>query len=229
MIPRPPDPLIVALDLSDLERAEALATALAPHAGMLKVGLELFTAFGRDAVTRIARHGPVFLDLKLHDIPHTVERAAENIAGMGVSMLSVHALGGDRMIAAAVRGATRGAQAFSPSAAVPRVVAVTALSSLSGEELASAASLAFEAMTAGASGVVASGDDVRAIREACGEELCVVVPGIRPSGSDGADQVRTLTPLAAQEKGADYIVVGRPIIESADPPAAARSILLELR
>ncbi len=228
MIPRPAAPLIVALDVSDLDRAEELAALLAPHVAMMKVGLELFTAFGPTAVARVARHASVFLDLKLHDIPNTVERTASTIARMGVSMFTIHALGGPSMIEAAVRGAARGAVDSSHSMTAPVVLAVTVLSSQSGEELASPVSLAFEAKAAGATGVVVSGDDVEDVREVCGEEFCLVVPGIRPSGSNGDDQVRILTPLAAQEKGADYLVIGRPIIESPDPPAAARSILLEL-
>ncbi len=225
MIPRPAQPLVVALDFSDLERADALAAALAPHVGMLKVGLELFWAHGPEAVRRIARRGPVFVDAKLHDIPTTVERAAANVARLGVAMLNVHSLGGEAMMRAALAGADRGAaEGGHPP---PLVVAVTVLSSLAGEELASPASLAFEAKSAGLAGVLVSGEDVRDVRDVCGEEFCLVVPGIRPSGSNGDDQVRVLTPEAAIKRGADYLVVGRPITEAVDPIAAAQRILLE--
>jgi orotidine-5'-phosphate decarboxylase len=227
MIPPPDNPLIVALDVSDLDRAEALAAELAGRAGMLKVGLELFWAHGPDAVRRIARHAPVFVDAKLHDIPTTVERAAANIARLGVAMMNVHSLGGEAMMRAAVDGAARGAEEAGRPA--PLVLAVTVLSSLAGEELASPASLAFEARAAGAAGVVVSGEDVATVREVCGEEFCLVVPGIRPAGSNGHDQVRILTPEEAIAKGADYLVVGRPVTESRDPGGVARSIVATLR
>jgi orotidine-5'-phosphate decarboxylase len=227
MIPPPENPLIVALDVSDLDRAEALAAELAGRAGMLKVGLELFWAHGPEAVRRVARHAPVFVDAKLHDIPTTVERAAANIARLGVAMMNVHSLGGEAMMRAAVDGAARGAEEAGHP--VPLVLAVTVLSSLAGEELASPASLAFEARAAGAAGVVVSGEDVTTVREVCGEEFCLVVPGIRPAGSNGHDQVRILTPEEAIAKGADYLVVGRPVTESRDPGGVARSIVATLR
>lgn len=221
------NPLILAIDRTDLDQAADLARRLAPEVGMLKVGLELFWANGPEAVRRIGEAGPVFVDSKLHDIPNTVEHAAANIAGLGVAMLNVHALGGQAMMSAAVRGAERGAaEAGHPK---PLVVAVTVLSSQSGEELASPASLAYEALTAGLDGVVVSGDDVRDVRSACGESFCLVVPGIRPTGSNGHDQVRILTPGEAMMRGADYLVVGRPITDAADPVGAARGILAGIR
>jgi orotidine-5'-phosphate decarboxylase len=227
MIPRPSDPLVVALDVSDAERAEQLADALAPHVGLLKVGLELAWAAGPEVVRRIASHAPVFVDAKLHDIPNTVERAAANIARLGVRMLTVHALGGEAMMRAARAGADRGAAEAHVDP--PLVVAVTVLSSLSGGDLASPASLAFEATTSGLDGVVVSGDDVEDVRAVCGDAFCLVVPGIRPAGGNGHDQVRVLTPRGAIEKGADYIVVGRPITGADDPAGVARSIVREAR
>ena len=227
MIPRPADPLIAALDVSALEEAERLATLLSPHVGMLKVGLELAWGVGPEAVRRFAAHGPVFVDCKLHDIPNTVERAAANVARLGVAMLNVHALGGEAMMRAARSGADRGASAAGVDP--PLVVAVTVLSSHAGEGLASPASLAFEAKAAGLDGVVVSGEDVEDVRAACGEEFCLVVPGIRPAGSNGHDQVRVLTPVEAIERGADYLVIGRPLTEAADPVGVARGILRDLR
>jgi orotidine-5'-phosphate decarboxylase len=227
MIPRPENPLIVALDTSDLDEAERLADVLAPHAAMLKVGLELAWAYGPDAVRRIASKGPVFVDAKLHDIPNTVERAAANIAKLGIAMLNVHAMGGEVMMRAALEGAARGAD--QADVAMPLVVAVTVLSSLSGEELASPASLAWEAKQSGLAGVVVSGEDVRDVRQVCGDTFCLVVPGVRPSGANGDDQVRVLTPAGAIERGADYLVVGRPITGSHDPVGVARGIVLEAR
>lgn len=218
--------MVVALDVSDLDAAETLARTLEGTAGLLKVGLELFAARGPASVERVRAFAPVFLDLKLHDIPTTVEHAARNAARRGIDMLTVHALGGEAMVAAAVRGASDGAPADRPT---PAVVAVTVLSSLAGEGLASPASLAFEAVSAGASGVVVSGDDVSDVRDVVGEEAILVVPGIRPAGSNGHDQVRILTPEEAIERGADYLVVGRAISESRDPAAVARAILASVR
>jgi orotidine-5'-phosphate decarboxylase len=194
---------------------------------MVKVGLELFTAHGPASVVRIRSIAPVFLDLKLHDIPTTVERAARNAARLGVAMLTVHAMGGEAMMAAAVRGAAQGSE--EAGHASPAVAAVTVLSSLSGESLASPASLAFEARAAGATGAVVSGEDVAVVREVTGEEFCLIVPGIRPAGSNGHDQVRLLTPEEALDAGADYLVIGRPITEANDPAGAARSILATIR
>ncbi len=227
MIPRPENPLCVALDVSDLGRAEALARELAGSVGMLKVGLELVWAHGPEAVRRIASYAPVFVDSKLHDIPNTVERASANIARLGPAMFNVHALGGEAMVAAAVRGAAQGASEGGHPR--PMVVAVTVLSSLAGEGLASPASLAFEARAAGADGVVVSGEDVATVREVTDESFCLVVPGIRPKGSNGDDQVRVLTPSEAVEEGADYLVIGRPITESSDPAGSARTILAQIR
>jgi len=221
-----PGPIIVALDRSSLEEAEALAVAVAPSACMLKVGLELFWAQGPEAVRRIASYGPVFVDAKLHDIPNTVEHAAANIAHLGARMVTVHSLGGEAMMAAARSGAERGAG--EAGLARPLVVAITVLSSQSGEDLASPASLAFEAQEAGCDGVVVSGDDVADVRAVCGEEFVLVVPGIRPAGSNGNDQVRVLTPLEALERGADYLVIGRPITAAKNPGATAASILASL-
>ena len=226
MIPRPENPIVVALDVSDIDRAETLARSLEGRIGMFKIGLELFAAHGPAAVLRLRNYGPTFLDLKLHDIPNTVERAARNCARMGVAMVSVHALGGEAMVRAAVRGAAQGSAGSAPA---PIVAGVTVLSSLSGEELASSASLAFEAKASGAGAVVVSGDDVQVVREVVGEAFVLVVPGIRPAGSNGHDQVRILTPEEALEAGADYLVIGRAITDSPDLAGTAESILATIR
>jgi orotidine-5'-phosphate decarboxylase len=224
----PAERICAALDFPSWERASSFAWAIAPAVGMLKVGLELFTAEGPAAVRAAAALGrPVFLDLKLHDIPATVEGAARNCARLEVAMLTVHALGGEAMVAAAVRGAATGAEEAGHAA--PMVLAVTVLSSIAGEGLASAPSLAFEAVAAGADGVVVSGEDVATVREVLGPAACLVVPGIRPAGSNGHDQVRILTPEEAIERGADYLVVGRPITGSTDPAGVARAILATVR
>ena len=226
MIPPPPNPLIAALDVTEQAEADRLVALLAPHVGMLKVGLELAWAEGPDAVRRVAAHAPVFVDAKLHDIPNTVERASANIARLGVAMFNVHALGGDAMMRAARDGAARGAEAG--GVPMPLVVAVTVLSSQGGEGLASPASLAWEAKEAGLDGVVVSGEDVRDVRDACGDAFVLAVPGIRPPGSNGDDQVRVLTPSAAIERGADYLVVGRPVTSSSDPVGVLRGMLYDV-
>jgi orotidine-5'-phosphate decarboxylase len=224
VIPRPENPLMLALDTSDLRQAERWADALAPHIGILKVGLELFWAHGPEGVRRVAAHAPVFVDCKLHDIPTTVERASANVAALGVRVFNVHALGGVAMMRAAAEGAARGAERA--DAGRPLVLAVVVLSSQAGEDLASPVSLAWEAKEAGLDGVVVSGEDVREVREVCGDAFCLAVPGIRPEGSNGHDQVRVLTPSGAIDAGADYLIVGRPVTEARDPVAAARAILL---
>jgi orotidine-5'-phosphate decarboxylase len=221
-----PNPLVIALDRSSLDEAEALAASLSVVAGLFKVGLQLFVANGPSAVVRVRAHGPVFLDLKLHDIPNTVGRAAREAARLGPALLTVHALGGEPMVRAAVEGAEEGASAegFDP----PKVIAVTVLSSVGGESLASPASLAFEAVSAGAAGAVVSGDDVREVREALGPEPVIVVPGVRPGGFGSNDHFRVLTPREAIKSGADYLVVGRPVTDAPDPASVARGILAEV-
>ncbi|HUG87900.1 MAG TPA: orotidine-5'-phosphate decarboxylase [Actinomycetota bacterium] len=218
--------LIVAADVSTVAAAEDLARQLAGTVGMVKVGLELYAAEGPESVRRLRGHLPVFLDLKLHDIPTTVERASRVVGSLGAAMITVHALGGPDMVAAAARGSSEGAveRGLEP----PEVIAVTVLSSLAEAAGASPASLAFEAIEAGARGVVCSGDHVREVREALGEGPLIVVPGIRPTGLGPNDHARVLTPGEAVERGADLLVVGRPITRAADPAAAARAITREL-
>jgi orotidine-5'-phosphate decarboxylase len=193
---------------------------------MTKVGLTLFVAAGPESVERVREHTPVFLDLKLHDIPKQVEGAARSAARLGPELLTVHALGGPAMVAAAVEGAADGAAAAGHEP--PAIIAITVLSSLAGEGLASPASLAFEAVKAGAAGVVVSGEDVADVRAVLGPMAMLVVPGIRPGGQPGNDHVRILSPGEALELGADLIVVGRPVAGAADPSSAARAILREV-
>jgi orotidine-5'-phosphate decarboxylase len=221
-----PNPLIVAVDTSDLDEAERLARELAGLVGYLKVGLELFTSAGPEAVIRLRALAPIMLDLKLHDIPNTVGRAARNVGRLGAGLLTVHALGGPQMVGAAVAGACDGAAKTGVDQ--PAILAITVLSSLAGEDLATPASLAFEAVKAGASGVVVSGEDVATVREVLGPQAHLVVPGIRPGGQPANDHARVLSPGEALERGADHIVVGRPVTGSRDPAAAARAILREI-
>lgn len=220
------NPLIVAADVSDVAAAEDLAKRLAPSVAMVKVGLELFCAEGPAAVERVRAHAPVFLDLKLHDIPATVGGAARQAGRLGATLLTVHALGGPEMVRAAVEGAAEGAARAGLEA--PGIIGVTVLSSLAEAAGASPASLAFEALSAGARGAVVSGEDVKHVREALGGDILLVVPGIRPSGQASNGHARVLTPAEALEAGADYLVVGRPITRAADPSAAAEAILREI-
>ncbi|MBU8536991.1 orotidine-5'-phosphate decarboxylase [Falsiroseomonas tokyonensis] len=225
--------LCVALDAPDLATAEAWAAAVAPHAGLLKVGLELFSAEGGLAVRRIAAHRPVFLDVKLHDIPNTVAGAIRSLAPLGPAWITIHAAGGPAMVEAARRAAEAAG-----GAARPRILAVTVLTSLdaatlaeigvSGGPVQQVLRLSRLAMAAGADGLVCSPREVAPIRDALGELPVLVVPGVRPAGSAADDQARTATPEQVAKDGADWIVVGRPITRATDPAAAAAAIAAAL-
>jgi orotidine-5'-phosphate decarboxylase len=219
------DRICAALDFPSWQRAAAFARAIAPAVGMLKVGLELFVAEGPPVVRAAAALGrPVFLDLKLHDIPATVEGAARSAAATGASLLTVHASGGAEMVRAAVRGA----------GPATRVLAVTVLTSLDAAALAAigragpaeaaVVRLARLAVDAGAGGLVCSPQEVAAVRAAVGPAPLLVVPGVRPPGAAKGDQARVATPEDAVRAGADVIVVGRPLRDAPDPVAAARAI-----
>ncbi len=233
-----PHRLIVALDVATAPDADALVARLARLGVAFKVGSQLFTAAGPDAVAAIVRRGgKVFLDLKFHDIPNTVGAAARAAARLGAFMFNVHALGGAEMMRAAREGAAAGAgEAGVPP---PLVIAVTVLTSHTEASLREAlggdvrlgeqaARLAAQARAAGLDGVVASPHEVAAIRAACGAAFTIVTPGIRLPGSPPDDQRRTMTPAEATRAGADYLVVGRPILQATDPAGAARAILEDL-
>ena len=226
--------LCVALDSSDREWIRSTATALADHVGWLKVGLEAFSAHGPALVEELAAYGPrVFLDLKLHDIPATVGRAAANCAACGASMLTVHAAGGRRMMEAAVEGARQGVEKDPP-----KIVAVTVLTSLDGTALSEleinrtpadlVGAWAVLASESGLDGVVASAHEAAALRRDFGEDFLIVTPGIRPASSATDDQRRVMTPAEAIQAGADVLVVGRPITGAGDPVEAAESIVKEM-
>jgi len=224
--------LIVALDVPDLAAAWRMARRLAGHVGMFKVGSQLFVAAGPRVVEKLAGFGArIFLDLKFHDIPNTVVGAVRAAAGLpGVRLINVHALGGLEMMRVA-RAALGGRRR-------PRLIAVTVLTSqdraslrrtgIAAPPLAQALKLARLARQAGLDGVVASAQEVRAIRRACGSKFLVVVPGVRPGGARRGDQARVATPAEAIRAGADYIVVGRPITEARDPVRAAEAVLAEI-
>ena len=226
--------LCVALDSSDCEWIRSTATALADHVGWLKVGLEAFSAHGPALVEELAAYGPrVFLDLKLHDIPATVGRAAANCAACGASMLTVHAAGGRRMMEAAVEGARQGVEKDPP-----KIVAVTVLTSLDGTALSEleinrtpadlVGAWAVLASESGLDGVVASAHEAAALRREFGDHFLIVTPGIRPASSATDDQRRVMTPAEAIQAGADVLVVGRPITGAGDPVEAAGSIVKEM-
>ena len=233
---KPRERLIAALDVKDPAAAGALAGKLAGHVGMFKVGLELYVAHGPASLEAVRVHRlPIFLDLKLHDIPQTVESAARGAGALGATLVTVHASGGAPMIAAARRGLHQGARAAGLPA--PRLLAVTVLTSLSAAELEavglgpareSVPRLARLAIDAGADGVVCSPQEVKALRDALGAGPLLVVPGVRPAGAAKGDQQRTGTPREAMLDGATYLVVGRPLRDAPDPAAAADAIAAEI-
>ena len=226
--------LCVALDGSDREWIVSTARDLAPHVGWLKLGLEAFTAFGPSLVEDVAAaHGRVFLDIKLHDIPNTVRRAAANCAATGAAMFNVHAAGGRAMLEAAVEGADHGS-----NGPRPLVIAVTVLTSLDQRAVAElglgsdpaeiVARWALLARESGLDGVVASAREASLIGRTWGADFLIVTPGIRPSWQVAGDQKRVMAPADALAAGADILVVGRPITDAESPSAAAARILEEL-
>ena len=229
--------IIAALDLPDPKAAAALAGKLLGHVGLFKIGLELFVAHGKAALDAVEPFGlKVFLDLKLHDIPQTVESAARGAGALGVDMVTVHASGGAAMVAAARRGLQQGAaEAGKPA---PRLLAVTVLTSLGEDDLAAIGlqgpasqavlRLARLALGAGADGLVCSPAEVAGLRQEVGPAPLLVVPGIRPAGAQQGDQRRTGTPRQAIVDGATYLVVGRPLRDSPDPAAAADAIARDI-
>jgi orotidine-5'-phosphate decarboxylase len=221
--------IIVALDYADPAEAIALADRLDPRNCALKVGKELFVAAGPEPVRQLIDRGfRVFLDLKFHDIPNTVARACEAATRLGVWMLNVHAAGGRPMLVAARDAVTRAAaERNTPK---PVLIAVTVLTSLDGSALQEigfraepgvvALKLAHLALDCGLDGVVCSAVEAAALRRALGPRAKLVTPGIRPESSRADDQARIATPAAAIANGADYLVIGRPITQAADPPSA---------
>ncbi len=230
------DRLAVALDVPDLARARGLLEALRGVPGWLKVGSELFTASGPDALAAAQRHARVFLDTKLHDIPNTVAGAVAAAARQGVAMLTLHAAGGGAMLRAAREGALEGASAA--GCEPPLLLAVTVLTSFGPPELKEVgvaggvdeqvARLVDVALAAGLDGVVASPREAAAVRRRAGDALRIVTPGIRPAAWPRDDQNRTATAAEAIRAGADVLVVGRPVVAAADPGAAARMLVCEI-
>jgi orotidine-5'-phosphate decarboxylase len=222
------NPIFVAIDTPSLERAKLLAEQVRANAGGVKLGLEFFSANGPAGVAAILELGvPVFLDVKLHDIPNTVAKAVEALAPLEPAVLTVHAAGGRAMLEAAKAAAPAGT----------KVVAVTVLTSLDGDDLRSIGvssepreqveRLAELARSAGLDGIVCSGAEVAAARAAWPDGF-FVVPGVRPAGGDVSDQKRVVTPRQALDDGASILVIGRPITAAADPVTALRDIAAAL-
>jgi orotidine-5'-phosphate decarboxylase len=242
----PRSSLIVALDFDSLSSAVKFATKISDLVGMFKIGMQLFTAAGPQAVKEVSALGPgVFLDLKFHDIPNTVAGAVLSaVAISGVQLLNIHTLGGTAMMGAAVQ-AVNAVSAMGEDR--PRLLAVTILTSMDQKAMREVGinglpkdrvvKLARLAKQTGVDGVVASVEEARAIRKACGPDFLIVTPGIRPKAEPSLekkavgkkyDQSRTATPAAAIRAGADYLVVGRPILAAVDPRAAAQEIVEEI-
>jgi len=228
----PRERLIVALDVSSAAAAQQIVAAVGDSALTYKVGMQLYTAEGPPAVRALVKSNRrVFLDLKYHDIPNTVAAAVCEAAQLGVSMLTVHASGGGRMLSAA----TVAARQANPSL---MVLAVTVLTSLDDGDLDKTGvhgrvrdqvlRLAALAIANGCHGVVASAREAAELRKELGEQFLIVTPGVRPPGADRGDQIRVVTPAEAIAAGATHIVVGRPITSAADPAAEARAILAQI-
>lgn len=227
------NPIIVALDTQEVAEATAISQEVAPHVGAVKLGLEFFTANGAAGVRQITQLGvPVFLDLKFHDIPNTVAKAIAATAGMNMFMMTVHTSGGHHMLRKAIEASDRVAQVTGKER--PLVIGVTLLTSLDQDDISligfqhtvqeQVLRLADLAQSAGLDGVVCSPFEIAPIRKACGSGLTLVVPGIRPEGSASGDQKRIMTPKEALARGADYLVIGRPITDAPDRAVAAKAI-----
>jgi orotidine-5'-phosphate decarboxylase len=232
--------VIFALDVATLEETRRFVRLLKERVGLFKVGLELFTAFGKEAVQAVQEEGGrVFLDLKLHDIPNTVSRAAEEAVRLGVDMLNLHASGGLEMMRATAEGCRKTAEKL--KIRKPTLLAVTVLTSLdeanlreiglSGPVKERVVQLAELAQKAGIDGVVASPQEIFPIRKQLGTQFMIVTPGVRPAfiSPGGDDQKRVMTAGEAVAAGADYIVIGRPVRLAPDPVAAMDRVLEEIQ
>ncbi len=229
--------LIVALDVDSMEQASRIIDLLEDDVDIFKVGIAPFTGYGQELLDKLSSKGKkCFLDLKFHDIPNTVANAAREGAKKGVFMMNFHCLGGAKMLQAAATGAAEGAEQAGKEK--PLLLGVTILTSMNEEEMREVGisggvqekvvELSAIAEKAGLDGVVASAKEAGAIKKARGKEFVVVTPGVRPEWALAGDQKRVLTPRKAIEQGADYLVVGRPILQAEDPALAARKIIEEM-
>ena len=236
-MPEPSNRLLCAIDTPSLDAADKLAGELTGLVGGFKLGLEFFAANGPEGVRAIARRGaPVFLDLKLHDIPNTVAGAVRALVRLDVAFLTIHAAGGRAMLHAAATAARDAADSL--GTARPRLLGVTVMTSLDEDDLRDVGQdpvpehqvdrLAFLAQDSGLDGIVCSAQEIAHLRRRYGQHLVLMVPGIRPAWTTQDDQKRITTPAEAIDLGADYLVIGRPITRATDPAEAARRIGAEL-
>jgi len=230
--------LVLALDVDDFKKAEELVGKLSDYVGVFKIGSQLFTAEGAKVVNMVnKRGGKVFLDLKFHDIPNTVARAAEVATKLGVYIFNVHTSGGYEMMKAAFEASKKISLAL--GVIKPLILGVTLLTSINQEILEKeigikkrleeqVVHLAKLAKAAGFDGVVASSWEIKEIRKACGEDFVILTPGIRPAGKPSDDQKRVMTPQEAIKLGSDFLVIGRPIRNASNPVEAAKEMLREM-
>jgi orotidine-5'-phosphate decarboxylase len=235
---RTANPIIFALDVGSWDEAQRFVEELGEWVWGFKIGKELFTSMGPKVVEMVQqRGGNVFLDLKYHDIPATVAKASSMATRLGVSMFNLHALGGVEMMRAAAKASHEVAHTEGLSS--PLILGVTVLTSLREHDLKAVGiarpleeevvQLALLTQQAGLDGVVASPLEIKPVREACGEDMVIVTPGVRPHEGPRHDQARVMAPHEAIEAGADFVVIGRPIREAADPRKATREILQRIK
>lgn len=229
--------LILALDVPSEDDALALVKELKDEVGLFKIGLELYAHSGTRLFEAMRKEGvPFFFDCKFHDIPNTVARASQALVGQGIAMFNVHATGGFEMMQATATATHKAAK--DANVAPPKIISVTMLTSISDREASEIGfgagvqqlvpKLALLTQKAGLDGVVASAQEVTAIRQACGPDFFIVTPGIRPAWSSTDDQKRIVTPAQAIKDGADYLVVGRPITQASNRRDAARRVVEEM-
>lgn len=230
--------LVLALDVNNFKKAEELVDKLTDYVGVFKIGNQLFTAEGIKVIKMVQeKGGKVFLDLKFHDIPNTVARAAEVVSKLGVYIFDIHTSGGYEMMKATVEASKK--SSFALGISKPLILGVTLLTSINQEILEKeigikksleeqVVHLAKLAEAAGLDGVVASPWEIKALRAACGEGFVILTPGIRPAGKSDDDQKRIMTPQEAIKLGADFIVIGRPITNATNPVKASQEILKEM-
>ena len=227
------NPIILAIDTkSDLEAYE-ISQEVSGYVGAIKLGLEYFDTYGPEGIRKIQEIGiPIFLDLKLHDIPMTVKKTIETLSDINPAIINVHALGGQQMMKYALEGLGQASKNTS-------LVAVTVLTSLNDDDMAILGinypvkdlvqNLAKLTKDSGLAGVVCSAEEIALVRKVCGKDFIIIVPGIRPEGSQKDDQKRVMTPKQAISLGADYLVIGRPITQSKDPLSKVKEILKSIQ
>jgi orotidine-5'-phosphate decarboxylase len=230
--------LIVPLDFSDSSTVETVIQALSPEVNFWKIGLEYFIHAGPAGVARVKKKGgQIFLDLKLHDIPNTVAKACIEVCSLGVDLLTIHSSGGQGMMQAAATAVQNFTERTGKPG--PKLLAISLLTSIDQSALSGELNVYLEvsdyvqrmaeiAQRSGVNGIVCSPQEIELVRQVCGPDFLIVTPGIRPRGSNADDQRRTLTPGEAIERGADYLVIGRPITQHPQPRQIALEILAEI-